>query len=247
MASSNVPTEAEEKKMLLLRLKWPESPEEELLRFCRARPQALEEAVKMYEAYLEWRKGQGAPDNLLKYVGTVPAAWVRTCGHAVDGTPAAYCQGARFDPNLPAENYVLYCANLIDSVVKANDMTRITILIDVRAGNGDGWFNAPPHQMVSFFRLANQILNVNYPERAQRLIIYPIPTLLTHLWTMFSAILDKVTKEKFIVLSGSAVAGAPCPPKLLEYIKPDQFPPDAQPLHQLVTDLPPEEVPPNLS
>lgn len=66
------------------------------------------------------------------------AAWVRTCGHAVDGTPAAYCQGARFDPNLPAENYVLYCANLIDSVVKANDMTRITILIDVRAGNGDG-------------------------------------------------------------------------------------------------------------
>lgn len=36
---------------------------------------------------------------------------------------------------------------------------------------GAGWFNAPPHQMVSFFRLANQILNVNYPERAQRLII----------------------------------------------------------------------------
>lgn len=47
--------------------------------------------------------------------------------------------------------------------------------------------------------------------RLQRLIIYPIPTMLTYLWTTFSAMLDPVTREKFIVLGGDASLGAPCP------------------------------------
>jgi len=227
--SSLALTPDEEGKLMLLRLKFPDAPEEELLRFCRARAK-LEDAVHMYIAYAEWRKGQGAPGSLLKSVGTVPVEWLRTCGRARDGTPATYVQGGRFDPNIPAENYVLFCAHTVDSIVKATEMTRVTVLIDVRAG--DGWPNAPPHKMVSFFRLANQILTGNYPERAQRLIIYPIPTMLTYLWTTFSAMLDPVTREKFIVLGGDASLGAPCPPQLLEYIAPDQFPEDVRPLHQ---------------
>lgn len=44
-------------------------PDEELLRFVRARPKTIEEALKLYMEYLEWRKGQGAPEAGADRVG----------------------------------------------------------------------------------------------------------------------------------------------------------------------------------
>eukprot|EP00668_Euglena_longa_P002318 GGOE01002674.1.p1 GENE.GGOE01002674.1~~GGOE01002674.1.p1 ORF type:complete len:307 (+),score=65.20 GGOE01002674.1:47-922(+) len=222
-------TPEESKHLAKLQAKFPTSPEEELLRFCRARPKSSSDAIKMYSEYLKWRSGPGSPESLAQSAAVVPSEWVRQCGVARDGTIAAYCQGARYDPAIEPERYVHCCAHLIDQAVNADDLKRITILIDTRGG--PGWPNPSPKAMVGFFRLASQVLNANYPERAQRLIIYPIPSALVSMWNIFSFMLDSVTRNKFIMLSSD---GGHCPPKLFDYIALDQFPPDAQPLHRVL-------------
>eukprot|EP00667_Euglena_gracilis_P016645 EG_transcript_17450 len=180
----------------------------------------------MYDEYLKWRSGPGAPANLARSAAVVPPEWLRRCGVAKDGTVAAYCQGARYDPAVDPEAYVQFCCHLIDQVATATDLNRVTIIIDTRGG--PGWPNPSPKTMIGFFRLANQVLNANYPERAQRLIIYPIPSALVSMWSMCSLMLDSVTRKKFVMLSSD---GRQCPPKVFDYIDPDQFPLDAQPLH----------------
>jgi hypothetical protein len=222
--------DSEESRLADLRSEFPDAAPEEMLRFCRARPNSSDEAAQMYRKHLYWRQGQGAQANLLEAALLLPPKYIRQAGEALDGTPILFVQGARYDPDVDPEKYMLACGHALDSMFAPDDDRKVTILIDARPG--EGWQNAPAAKMLPFFKMACSKLPDNYPERVQQVVIYPVPGIVRQLWRMVSHLLDPVTRAKFEVLSGSASLDAPCPLELRDVVELDQLPVDAQKMHQ---------------
>jgi len=220
---------SEDVRLADLREDFPEAATAELRRFCRARPNSSSEAAEMYRRHLLWRQGTGAKDNLLKAALDIPPKYIRPAGHALDGTPILFVQGALYDPEIDPEKYMLACGHALDTMLSADDDRKVTILIDARPG--EDWPNVSAHKMMPFFRLATSALPENYPERVQRIVIYPVPWAVGQLWQMVRRLLDPVTRAKVEVYSGSGAHGAPCPPELSEIVSLDQLPMDAQKTH----------------
>lgn len=229
--------ESEDTRFGTLVKDFPDAAPAELMRFCRARPKSSAEAAQMYQRHLEWRKGEGSSSNLLDATGQVPPKYIREAGQALDGTPILFVQGARYDQDVDPEKYMLACCHALDSMLPPDDDRKVTILIDARPGVGDGWHNAPAHKMLPFFKLACRNLPDNFPERVQRVVIYPLPAIVKQLFRMVRGLLDPVTRDKFEVLSGSANLDAPCPSKLQDVVRLDQLPLDARKMHQSLDDL----------
>jgi len=220
-------------RLAVLRESFPDSECAELLRFSRARRcKPVDEAIAMYREHLTWRQGQGSALRLLEAARAIPPKYVRALGGAaIDGTPTFHIQGAMFDDSIAdAESYILACASALEAAVSRADETKVTALIDVRCG--EGLKNIPAHRMIPLIKMAATVLPANYPERAQRVIIYPMPLMVLHLWRFVSQFLDPVTREKVIVLGGSDAVGSPCPAELADYVAFADLPPDLQQTHK---------------
>jgi|Transcript_29668 hypothetical protein len=220
----------QEESLAVLRERFPKAAPEELLRFCRARPNSAEEAANMYEDHVQWRKGPGSTQRLEEAAEAVAPGWIGLGGQARDGTPIVMIQGARYDPGVEAESYVLAGAKALEDARSPADEGKVTVLIDTRPG--EGWHNVPAHQMLPLFKLLSATLPGNYPERAHRIIVYPMPFLVKGIWSMVKPLLDPVTREKFVILSGPAGIGSPCPAELAEYVSPDQLPEAVRHTHE---------------
>lgn len=222
--------ESEEEQLAELSNRFSERSCEELRRFCRARPQSVEAGSKMFQEHLDWRKGKGSLENLAAAYDAIPEKFVRFCGTASDGTALMLVQGARYDPTIEAELYVLACAHILDSITSVDDTLKVTVLVDVRPA--DGWPNVPAHHMIPFFRLITSILPDNFPERAHKLIVYNMPPLVGWLWRIIRSFLDAATQDKFAFLSGSDSMGAACSVELRKYVSLEELPIDARSSHQ---------------
>ena len=219
----------EQRRMEKLSCLFPDRSPAELLRFCRARPASAEEAAAVFQKHIEWRKSEGSSQQLANAANLIPENYVRVCDACADGHPTLLVQGARYDPKIDADKYVLACAQAVDSALQPGDNRKLTVLIDVRPGAG--WANVSAHKMLPFFKLASPLSN-HFPERAQQIIIYPVPMLLRQLWRMVRSFMDPVTEDRFIVLSGPADLGSPCPRELCEYISLQQLPSDAKSMYK---------------
>lgn len=180
--------------------------------------------------HLDWRKSEANPQQLADAANLIPEKYVRACDADADGNPVLLVQGARYNPEIDPEKYVLACAHAIDLALQPSDSRKLTVLIDVRAGTN--WNNVPAHKMLPFFKLACSALTCNFPERAQQIIIFPVPMLLRQLWKMVRSFLDPATQDKFVVLSGSASIGSPCPTELRKYVSLQQLPSDAHSMYK---------------
>jgi hypothetical protein len=217
--------------------RFPEAPPQELLRFIRARQGSLEEASNMYAAYSLWRQGQGTPANLLQAHQAIDCRFIRHTGFAKDGSALIYMQGARYDPSAGPEATALACAHVVDSVLTAEDSQKMTVLLDVRPN--EGWPNVSAFSMKPYFSIVAKIFQDNYPERAQRVIVFPMPLVVRGLWAMVSRILDPRTRKKFVILGGSDKQGSPCPVELNNYVELDQLPIDAHHMFQALNSRSP--------
>jgi len=222
---------SEEDRIAELQQEFPDAAAAEMLRFCKARPNSTEAAAEMYRAHLEWRKGEGSKENLLQASRAIPPKYIRRAGRAIDGTPILIVQGALYDPDIKPETYVLACAHLLDSTLSPEEDTKMTLLIDTRPGEGPDWHNAPAHSMLPFFREVIRVMAANFPERAQRVVVYPVPWIVKGLWKVVSSFLDPVTRNKFQVLSGSSDIDSPCPAELRDVVNLDELPHDMQKRH----------------
>lgn len=184
----------------------------------------------MYEDHVQWRDGPCSTQRLEEAAKTIAPGWISQGGLAHDGTPIIMVQGARYDPSVEAESYALACAKALEDARAPTDEGKVTVLIDTRPG--EGWPNIPAHQMLPLFKLLGSVLPSNYPERAQRIIVYPMPFLVKGIWSMVKPLLDPVTREKFVILGGSASIGSPCPAELGKYVSLDQLPKAVQDMHQ---------------
>mmetsp|Transcript_33714 Transcript_33714/g.95930 ORF Transcript_33714/g.95930 Transcript_33714/m.95930 type:complete len:229 (-) Transcript_33714:325-1011(-) len=208
-----------------LAARFPDAPRAELRRFATAFPNAAE----AYEQHLAWLRGAGAPERRMAAARAVPPKFARLAGRARDGTRIVLLQGGRYDSAIDAEDYVLACAEAVEAAVSRDDDERVTVLIDARPG--EGWPNPAAPKMVAFMRMATVVLPAQFPERIQRVIVYPMPWIMKSLWSMLQAVADHRSSERVVVLSGSASTTSPCPKELREFVELSEMPIDTHARH----------------
>mmetsp|Transcript_12410 Transcript_12410/g.24126 ORF Transcript_12410/g.24126 Transcript_12410/m.24126 type:complete len:115 (+) Transcript_12410:2-346(+) len=85
--------------------------------------------------------------------------------------------------------------------------------------------------------MATSVLQMNYPERLKKLIVYPVPRLVVGLWWVVKGFLDPTTSEKAEMLSGPAAMGSPCPEELGNFVALQQLPRDTWEEHKELLTL----------
>lgn len=223
-------TPAERERVDCLLGRFPGSRPAHLLRFLRAKPHAVGEAARMYEEHLTWRRCAGAPERLLEASRAVAPNFVRTHGVTLDGSPIVFFQGACYRGEIAPELYTLAVAHFVDMAMGRGDSSRqVTVLVDTRPN--PGWPNKSAFTMVPFIRNCVAVISANYPGCPERVIVYPVPAFVKHLVNFVLTFVDRETRRKLVIMSGSDALGAECPAELAHYVALDQLPPDAHARH----------------
>eukprot|EP00435_Cladocopium_sp_Y103_P029476 s464_g7.t1 len=197
-----------------LREKFPDAAQDELWRFARARCRDPEAAIAMYVGQQRWRQGQGDPEALRKIFSKVPFGFVASgTVDALDGT-----------------RYTLAICHVLDGIFESEE-DRVTVLIDVR--RGEGWPNPPAIKLLPFIRACASIISDHYPERLSRLILFPVPWVAKVILGIVQRLLDPVTFNKIILVTGDDQIGSPCNAKeLRKYITKESLPEHSWPMYQ---------------
>jgi len=184
------------------------------------------EAVQMYADHQKWRCAKGRPESLAKAFASMPAkVFTGVSGHgpARDGTGVIYFEPARYDCKAQdEETYALALCHLLDDALAPDVDGQLTVVVDVRADSESP--NPKPMELMSFGRMAINILSVNYPERLRRVVVYPVPWVATMFVSMVKRMMDAPTREKLVVISGDDKA-LDCPgDELRQYLSLDSLP-----------------------
>merc|ERR550539_1155184 len=85
---------------------FPYNSQEQLQRFAVARRQDPKAAVDMFAKHLQWREGQGHPENLAARHAQIPEFFISPVAH--NGQVGCLIQGACYDPSAATpEQYAL--------------------------------------------------------------------------------------------------------------------------------------------
>lgn len=128
--------------------------------------------------------------------------------------------GKMDDRLVPLSVYSKALALYIDRKLSRDSTERITILVDVRGG--EGWRNLHVRKLVPFIKELLSNLKTLFPERLALLLIYPIPSTLKMFWKMVEGVLNEDMRERVRLLSGKAKIDAPPPlDEMTEFIEDD--------------------------
>jgi hypothetical protein len=140
-----------------------------------------------------------------------------------DGTPATDKNGKRVILVLPAmvdrklatsDTYALAMAFYLNLKFDRNDEEKMTVIIDVRPG--DGWPNQLAITMVNFVRTVTTMLQRFYPERLERLVLFPIPMAALMIWQAMKRFVTNDTMDKLVLVPGPAACASPVPKEVLK-------------------------------
>eukprot|EP00527_Entomoneis_sp_CCMP2396_P001508 CAMPEP_0198142950 /NCGR_PEP_ID=MMETSP1443-20131203/5608_1 /TAXON_ID=186043 /ORGANISM="Entomoneis sp., Strain CCMP2396" /LENGTH=362 /DNA_ID=CAMNT_0043806081 /DNA_START=96 /DNA_END=1184 /DNA_ORIENTATION=- len=113
--------------------------------------------------------------------------------------------------------YATALAIFLDRQLSRESTELISVVIDVRGGKG--WKNLNAASQLPFIQSTSKLLLTMFPERLARAVIFPIPPAFVWLWTIASQCIDKKTREKIGLLSGTATIDSPPPiDQMLEYM-----------------------------
>ena len=204
---------------------------QEQWRFYVARKQCVSATTEMLQSYLQWRAETLPLPPSAPRIGNGLPDWMCFHGHARDRTPICHVNGAMYDRNVATpEQYADAAAQLFDDSLPRESLTKVTVLLDVR---GDaGWANSPVHHYFPLIRTMAKLLGDNFPERLNRLIVYPVPSFGMAIWRTVKPWIDDATAQKICLLPGSAKRGAPCPVELAEHVEYAQIRSDRQHRHK---------------
>jgi hypothetical protein len=114
----------------------------------------------------------------------------------------------------PATIWANVFAFFLDRNFDRSSSEKITILFDVRAG--EGWANPAAITMVKFIRTVTKVLEYNFPERVEKFIIFPVPRLAQGIFNTIKLLFHSSTANKIILVSGPAGNNAPLPKEAIE-------------------------------
>jgi hypothetical protein len=195
----------------------PDVPNAEWRRFLAARDGDVEAASEMLRAHLAWRAAtlplaSGAPS-----LGSGLPPLLVCDGHARSGHRLMLMMAAMYDPELgDVDAYVNAIAAKFDEMLDRNASEKLTVLADVRGG--DGWANPAASSTVSFLRAVAALMSANFPERLHQLVVFPVPWVASTLWIVVKQFLDPETARKVVLLDGPADRAAPVPASLRKYL-----------------------------
>jgi len=105
--------------------------------------------------------------------------------------------------------YTLAVAIYIDGCCARDELERVTVCLDVRAGRG--WPNTHVLRLIPFIKESLKILLPLFPERLHKALVYPVPPAFLFVWKMMSKYLDKDTVDKVCIIEGRCKIEAPPP------------------------------------
>jgi hypothetical protein len=133
---------------------------------------------------------------------------------ARDGTRVVQVLPAQLDQRLAVPStYALAVAMYLDSILDRNSEECITVVIDVRGGNG--WANPRPTAVIPFIKTVSRLLADNFPERLKTCILFPLPRAANVLWNLIKGFLDPDTVNKIKIVTGAAWNHSPPPNRQL--------------------------------
>lgn len=131
------------------------------------------------------------------------------------GTRILHILPARIDlTTATAQTYSLAVALYLDRRLSRVTTERITVFCDVRGGRG--WANPTAWSTLPFIRSTALLLGSNYPERLEKLVLFPMPSSASWVWSAAQKCLDPNTASKVVVIVSGA--GGSVQEKLLEFI-----------------------------
>lgn len=139
---------------------------------------------------------------------------------AKNGTRIIHFLPAQLDTKIaPAATYGLAVAFYLDRKCDRNSMEKVTIALDVRPGQG--WANPSAYSLLPFIKQLSSTLNANFPERLDKLLLFPMPTFSLYIWNMAKVFLDKDSASKVVIINSSAASIESPPPneKLEKHIE----------------------------
>jgi hypothetical protein len=117
----------------------------------------------------------------------------------------------------PAEIYSLALGLYLDRKQNRESLDLFSVMLDVRGGKG--WANPPAYNMMPFIKSAAMLLHQHYPERLDKLIVYPLPRPALWIWHMVKPFLDvSVVSSAHLIGGKDTSASTPPNDKLEEFV-----------------------------
>mmetsp|Transcript_3104 Transcript_3104/g.6835 ORF Transcript_3104/g.6835 Transcript_3104/m.6835 type:complete len:688 (+) Transcript_3104:45-2108(+) len=133
-----------------------------------------------------------------------------------DGTRILHILPFRLDLSVAtAPTYSLAAALYLDRRLSRSTTERITLFCDVRGGRG--WANPTPWSALPFIQSTASLLGSHYPERLERLVLFPMPKSAIWVWSAAQKCLDPNTSSKVVVVSSGEGGGLP--ERLTEFVE----------------------------
>ena len=207
---------------------FPDSPLAERQRFLTARKGDAHAAAKMLQRHLEWRAASLPLPATAPIFGRELPEWIVPLHECKDGTKLLLALPATCDLALgSASEYAAAAASLLDAIMPRESMDRITILIDVDGVPGGACHT--PLRLLPLIRELVVVLAGNFPERVERILVYPVPFALRWVWSTVQGFIDPVTASKVKLFAKPMVAGLRFPAALTEYADTTPLSPPAAP------------------
>uniref|UniRef100_A0A7S2HZQ1 CRAL-TRIO domain-containing protein n=1 Tax=Haptolina brevifila TaxID=156173 RepID=A0A7S2HZQ1_9EUKA len=184
---------------------FPDSPPAERQRFLDARDQNFSKASELLRKHLAFRAASLPPPADQKLIDNgLPHFLIDLAdAQSLDGSKVIVAVGAMLDPSFGTPyDYAVATAAFLDPRFPRDSMKRMTLIVDVDGVAGGA--NAPPTKLMAILREFARVLGNNFPERLEKMIVYPVPAALRWLWTAIKFFLDPVTAAKTVLLPGSS-------------------------------------------
>ena len=193
---------------------FPTVPAATRQRFLTARDGDAALASSMLREHLAWRAANFPLRDGAPRIGAgLPAfTWVHP-GRARDGTRVVSQMCCMVDLKArSAEEYVTGVAQFLFDLFDDDTDEKLTVLIDARPVAGAP--NVRADKLLPFILQMSKTLSLQFPERLQRAVVYPIPWALSFVWGLVRPFLPAKTADKIQLQAGPCAGDSPCPVKL---------------------------------
>lgn len=202
---------------------FPTESHRTLTRFLIARKGSLELATGMLRESLDWKVKNLR--NIEEVRNALNAKALFSHSKSRSGTNVIYFRGALYDRSIASTtDYVKAAAHIIEkqffNEVSENRPTKVSVLI--HTAYVEGGINAPAD--LAFIKEFVKVLSDNFPERLERLIIYPFPWFGRAIWSVAKTFMDQRTVDKVVLLAQGPDGEYACPPKISEYVDIENVP-----------------------
>ena len=202
---------------------FPNETRRTLTRFLIARKGCVEAASSMLKSSLLWRKENLKSMDEVRNAFKAKALFCHSTSKS--GTNVIYFRGALYDRTIASTtDYVKAAAHIIDQqfIDEVAERKPYKVVVLIHTAYVEGGINAPAD--LGFIKEFVKVLSDNFPERLDRLVIYPFPWFGRAIWSVAKTFMDPRTVNKVVLLAQGPDGEHHCPPGIGDYVDLSKIP-----------------------